>query len=713
MKRSYRFTAALAALALVAGCTLPAFAAGEVTKDENVFVILNADGSVKSQTVSSWVHSDTGLSGFTDSTSLRDITNLKGEWQLEQSGGSLTFQGSGNDVYYQGVTDKTPPVTAAITYTLDGAPIAAGELTGKAGRVGIHIALTNNEKYQRTIGGSLRDIYTPFVTMIAVDLPAGAFTNITAEHGTVQTDAQNQLVAFAALPGMRATFDGLLPAQLDGLYDCFLDEVTVEADTGCFEAPAILLAAATSMEELKKDGLAGTDGFDDLDGKLDELENATRELQDGAKTLRQAVDTLDGKMAEFQASYQTFDEGVDAALSGAKQVKDGAGQLAEGAQGLAAGASGLTQGAQLLAPAVQQVVDQVTASQGGVQALNNQFMTLKSEMNGLSATLNGVPGQIDALSAGVEGFISAAAGNAAQGSVKGCKDAVAAVTADDTVVQQLVGLGLSEENAKTALSAVAAAVNGQIDARVDPAQVAAATAAAVKSSPEYTAMGASLAGLKTTVSSETVANAMGGAEAMMKSAAGLMSGLYNGNVNDADTVAGALNQLNTSMAALGSGPQKLADGAAALQKGTAELNKGASELEQGLEKLSASSKTVKEAIGQFKAGTGALADGALELQDGVAEYKTEGIDQITGKLGGMNLTALTEVGEELGELADAYTSYTGAPEGVKASVKFVMKVEGPEEPAQSEGEGVGQAAPAEAQPAEKPGLWQRIKNLFH
>ena len=711
MKRSYRFTAALAALALAAGCTLPAFAAGEVTKDENVFIILNADGSVKSQTVSNWVHGDAGLSGFADATTLQNITNLKGERRLEQSGGANSGAGIGKELYKQGTTDRTPPVTAAITYTLDGAPIAAGELTGKAGRVGIHIALTNNEKYQRTIGGSLRDVYTPFVTMIAVDLPAGAFTNITAEHGTVQTDAQNQLVAFAALPGMRATFDGLLPDQLNGLYGYFLDEVTVEADTGCFEAPAILLAAATSMEELKKDGLAGTDGLEDLDGKLDELENATRELQDGAKTLRQAVDTLDGKMAEFQASYQTFDEGVDAALAGAKQVKDGAGQLAEGAQGLAAGASGLTQGAQLLAPAVQQVVDQVTASQGGVQALNSQFMSLKSEMNGLSATLNGVPGQIDALSAGVEGFIGAAAGNAAQGSVKGCKDVVAAVTADDTVVQQLVGLGLSEENAKTALGAVAAAVNGQIDARVDPAQVAAATAAAVKSSPEYTAMGTSLAGLKTTVSSETVANAMGGAEAMMQSAAGLMSGLYNGDVNDTDTVAGALNQLNTSMAALGDGPQKLADGAAALQKGTAELSKGALELEQGLEKLSASSKTVKEAIGQFKAGTGALADGAVELQDGVAEYKTGGIDQITGKLGGMNLTALTELGDTLEELADGYTSYTGAPEGVRASVKFVMKVEGPKAPAGGADDG-RQAARAEAQPAEKPGFWQRVKNLF-
>ena len=172
----------------------------------------------------------------------------------------------------------------------------------------------------------------------------------------------------------------------------------------------------------------------------------------------------------------------------------------------------------------------------------------------------------------------------------------------------------------------------------------------------------------------------------------------------ADDVTGALDALAQGVAALGDGPAKL-------QKGTAELSKGALELEQGLEKLSASSKTVKEAIGQFKAGTGALADGAVELQDGVAEYKTEGIDQITGKLGGMNLTALTELGDTLEELADGYTSYTGAPEGVRASVKFVMKVEGPKAPAGGADDG-RQAARAEAQPAEKPGFWQRVKNLF-
>ena len=707
MKRSYSFTAALAALALAAGCTLPAFAAGEVTKDENVFIILNADGSVKSQTVSNWVHSDAGLSGFADATTLQNITNLKGEWRLEQSGGSLTFEGSGSDVYYQGTTDRTPPVTAAITYTLDGAPIAAGELTGKAGRVGIHIALTNNEKYQRTIGGSLRDVYTPFVTMIAVDLPAGAFTNITAEHGTVQTDAQNQLVAFAALPGMRATFDGLLPDQLEGLYDYFLDEVTVEADTGCFEAPAILLAAATSMEELKKDGLAGTDGLEDLDGKLDELENATRELQDGAKTLRQAVDSLDGKMAEFQASYQTFDEGVDAVLAGAKQVKDGAGQLAEGANALVTGAEQLGGASAPLKAAIDagQAKAQTLLSDYG--ALQTGMAGLLQQVNGIKTTMNtmivdsgdsGNPALIDRVTLG-------AAQAGAEQAIAYCEQQFAGAASNDSLAGGIAsGTGLSEDQVKAVLSAAAAAVNGgletnkaaiagQIAQGVDGSETIAQTKAAAGAQ-----LGSAMDGLTSQIepTMAQAAKVMGEADELMK--------LVYHSADNSQTVTGALDALAQGVAALGDGPAKL-------QKGTAELSKGALELEQGLEKLSASSKTVKEAIGQFKAGTGALADGAVELQDGVAEYKTEGIDQITGKLGGMNLTALTELGDTLEELADGYTSYTGAPEGVRASVKFVMKVEGPKAPAGGADDG-RQAARAEAQPAEKPGFWQRVKNLF-
>ena len=50
--------------ALAAGCCTMAFAADSpVTKDENVFLFLNPDGSIQSQVVSDWLHSDNGLRG--------------------------------------------------------------------------------------------------------------------------------------------------------------------------------------------------------------------------------------------------------------------------------------------------------------------------------------------------------------------------------------------------------------------------------------------------------------------------------------------------------------------------------------------------------------------------------------------------------------------------------------------------------------------------
>ena len=77
--------------ALAAGCCTMAFAADSpVTKDENVFLFLNPDGSIQSQVVSDWLHSDNGLRGVTDRTSLTDITNLKSglypEWRCPHLG---------------------------------------------------------------------------------------------------------------------------------------------------------------------------------------------------------------------------------------------------------------------------------------------------------------------------------------------------------------------------------------------------------------------------------------------------------------------------------------------------------------------------------------------------------------------------------------------------------------------------------------------------
>ena len=81
MKRCAKLMACFISLALAVSSLTPAYAAEEadISKDENVFMILNPDGSVKEQIVSNWLHSGSALADVEDVSSLTDIENLKGQ----------------------------------------------------------------------------------------------------------------------------------------------------------------------------------------------------------------------------------------------------------------------------------------------------------------------------------------------------------------------------------------------------------------------------------------------------------------------------------------------------------------------------------------------------------------------------------------------------------------------------------------------------------
>mgnify|MGYP000757845038 CR=1 FL=1 len=79
MKKSLRFASAALAVALAASCAAPAFAAGgsSFTKSETVYAVMNADGSIRSTTVSEHVYSASGLSKVTDQSTLTNIQNTE------------------------------------------------------------------------------------------------------------------------------------------------------------------------------------------------------------------------------------------------------------------------------------------------------------------------------------------------------------------------------------------------------------------------------------------------------------------------------------------------------------------------------------------------------------------------------------------------------------------------------------------------------------
>ena len=86
MKLYKRIVGAGLSALLAVGMALPALAAGQLEKDETVYVVLEPDGSVRSQTVSTHLHQDGGLSGTVDRTSLTNIENTQDAAAFTQKG---------------------------------------------------------------------------------------------------------------------------------------------------------------------------------------------------------------------------------------------------------------------------------------------------------------------------------------------------------------------------------------------------------------------------------------------------------------------------------------------------------------------------------------------------------------------------------------------------------------------------------------------------
>ena len=316
MKKSLRFASAALALTLAASMTMPAFAAGksDFAKSENVYAVMNADGSIKSTTVSEHLYNANGLSGVTDVSSLTDIQNTESDAAFTQDGEKLVWNTDDTDVYYKGTIDRDLPISAKVTYTLDGVTDSLENLMGKSGHLTIQIDLTNNETGTVNVNGTDRTIVTPLITAVGVIFGEDV-SNVTAEHGVIESAAKSNVAAFVTLPGVKDSLSGLLPEDLSTVEDYLQDSVTVEADVENLAAPQIMLAAATSPDALGTDNVFDLDSINELTDGIQQLNDAMSQLMDGASQLEDGVSQLAG--------------GTLALLDGASQLSDGLVQFNE------------------------------------------------------------------------------------------------------------------------------------------------------------------------------------------------------------------------------------------------------------------------------------------------------------------------------------------------------------------------------------------------
>ena len=332
----------------------------DVFKDETVYAFTDPNGNINNMLVNEVLRNKDKKDTLEDETVLKNIVNLKGDEKFTQDGNKVTWEANGNDIYYEGTTDKALPVSMKATYFLDGKEVKPAELAGASGRVKIRFDYTNNEKVTKKIADKEEEIHVPFLALTGMILN-NDFSNIEVTNGKVTTEGNSNIVVGYALPGLTDSLDINKDDTLGGL--TLPDYFEVEADVNNFSLD-MTMTVLVDASAFKVDGELNTS---ELDALVDSLDSAGKQLEDGSKQLSDGAKQLSDGTGELS--------------TGAAQVADGAGQLAGGLGSLTTGANQLAGGLSQLETSSGALADGVGTLNSSAAALNSGIETLDTALN--------------------------------------------------------------------------------------------------------------------------------------------------------------------------------------------------------------------------------------------------------------------------------------------------------------------------------------------
>ena len=686
--------------------TINASAEAETSKDETVYVLAGADGTVQKIIVSDWIKNAMAADSLEDKTELSDIENIKGDESFTLGGdNSCVWDAQGNDIYYQGNIEKELPVQMSVCYTLDGQAIAPEALAGQSGHVTIRFDYQNMQYEEVLLDGKTEKIYVPFTMLTGMLLDTEVFRNVTISNGKLINDGDRIAVVGIAFPGLQEDL-AISKEKLD-----IPDYVEISADVENFEMGMTMTLATTELfgaiDSDKLDLHELSDAMAELTDAMDQLMDGSSQLYDGLCTLlEKSGDLVSGinKLAEGAAQLKAGAESLD---SGAAQLQAGAAQLSSGLNTLNANSSSLNGGARqvfssLLSMANTQLseaglsvpaltIDNYASVLDGVIASLDDTAVYQAALEQVTATVNANRGMIEekvteAVQAQVEAEVSAQVTAAVQETVtQAVHENEAQFRA--AVIQQALGMTVEEykaaieaglvtqEQQDAVNAAVEAAMQAEIDARMQreeiQAQINAVTQQTVgeqMQSDEIQALIASNTELQVqqaiseAMSSDAVQAQLSAAAEGAKSVIALKSSLDSYNAFYLGLIT-----YTSGVSSAAAGANELKTGADALKAGTSELSAGATELLQGIQTMKDSAPALVDGITQLR-------DGSMELSDGLKQFNKEGIQKLIEAVDG-DLDGLSNRIRVTADVAKHYTSFSGISEDMDGDVKFIYKTD--------------------------------------
>lgn len=676
----------------------------KISKDETVYVLAGADGSVQKIIVSDWLKNELGSASLTDKSGLSNIENVKGDESYSINGDNMTvWDAQGNDIYYQGDIQKELPVGLTVRYTLNGKAVSPEQLKGQSGKVTIRFDYENRQYETVQINGQNQRIYVPFAMLTGMILDNDTFRNVTVTNGKLVNDGDRTVVVGLAFPGLQENLN-LSRDQLS-----IPSSVEITADVTDFSlGMTVTLACNDLFSQLGDVDLGSLDAA----GSLNKLTNAMDQLLNGSSALYDGLTTLLDKSGELAAGVEELAQGAAAIKAGADSLDEGAAELKAGLADLSEGLNKLSANSAALNGGAEQVFNsllETATAQIRAKGLTVPDLTIENyaeELNKLIKSLDETTVYENALTqvtAAVEKQrplikekVTAAVRQEVETKVTAAVKTEATTAAQAQVAENVIrtATGMTKKDYDAAVAAgqipqaTQDAVNAAIQAQLSDPDVQKQINAAVEAQmASETVKNTIKAQTDAQMKTEKVQAAISqNVELQVKKAIAenMASDEVQKQLQAASEGSKTLIALKASLDDYNAfylglldytaGVDEAAEGSNELYAGAGDLKDGTAELRAGAAKLYAGVLQLKDGTPALVSGVTQLKNGAMQLSEGLQQLNKEGIQKLT-KLLQDDLGDLTARVQATIDVSRDYRSFSGISDDASGQVKFIYRTD--------------------------------------
>ena len=683
--KKYHIVAILLIVALLcSAAAIPAYASLDESpcKEDTVYVLSDAAGSVDKIIVSDRFANVTAEEADAYMSDLAEVQNVKGE------------------DYWQGISENTLdlPVKISVTCTLDGKTVDVTELEGVSGHLVLRYHFTNTRKTQTEDGKTL---YSPLLVLAGTILDEDTAGQVEVTNGRLISYGDKNLIVGYAFPGLLEDLqvDLTEPAdaaseepgtgvgtvsETDTYADTDIDQeslgqkvmermedldipdyVEISADVEDYEPADMYVVVSNALfREMNSstldDWLEDADFKEDLDTLTDavtQLANGSSELSDGLKDLQDGCEDLSDGISQLSDGLATLDSHSEDLNQGAEQVFETLLSVAQ-AQIEAAG----LEMEDLTIENYESTLDDLLEYLDGAEELARQ-----TAMSQVEAAVNAREAEVEAaVTQAVQEEVGKQVTAAVQEEVTA---KVMAAVQEQVWTQVLASQGLDADSYEQAAAAGLIGEEQQntlqtaLDAQMETEEVQALLDANVQEQ-----MGTEE--VQTAISSNT--------EVQMQTKEVLAmidqhveeqkDAIIEENYNSEEVqsqIAAAVQQASDGKVQITDLKEQLA-AFRTFYDGLAEYTGGVTSAAEG-------AATLNESMPDLISGVETLATGSQELADGLAEFQEEGVQKLTDFLD-RDLNRIKDQWTEVIDLAKAHRSFTTETEGLESTVKYIYKL---------------------------------------